>query len=92
MATVLAMPQPEAVAVRKTTWREVSWLPCRLSVEIPVPKFTFGDLLRLEMHSLVDTSTAISSNVALRVNGQLIGSAEFEVQGDHLAVRLTELD
>ena len=92
MATVRVMPQPEAVAAPKNNWREVSWLPCRLSVEIPVPRFTFGDLLRLEVHSVVDTHTATGSNVALRVNGQLIGLAELEVRGEHLAVRLTEFD
>ena len=91
MATVLAMPKSDPVATSDASWLEANWLPCRLSVEMPILRFTMGDLLRLEVNTLVDTHVANSADVPLRVNDALIGWAQFEVAGDRLGVRLTEL-
>ena len=67
------------------------WLPCQLSLEIPVTRFTVGDLLRLSKGSIVETACHYTSDVPLRANGLLIGWTEFEVIGNRLAVRITEL-
>jgi flagellar motor switch/type III secretory pathway protein FliN len=67
------------------------WLPCTLVLEIPVIKFTVGDLLGLTTGSIVETAYHQSSDLPLRVNGQLVGWTEFEVVGERLAVRLTDL-
>jgi flagellar motor switch/type III secretory pathway protein FliN len=67
------------------------WLPCRLALDIPVLRFTVGDLLGLVSGSIVETSYHQSSDLPLRVNGQLVGWTEFEVVGERLAVRLTDL-
>ena len=67
------------------------WLPCTLALDIPVVKFTVGDLLALAKGSIVETAYHQSSDLPLRVNGQLVGWTEFEVVGDRLAVRLTDL-
>jgi len=67
------------------------WLPCTLALDIPVVKFTVGDLLGLVNCSIVETSYHQSSDLPLRVNGQLVGWTEFEVVGERLAVRLTDL-
>lgn len=67
------------------------WLPCMLALDIPVLKFTVGDLLSLTKGSIVETAYHQSSDLPLRVNGQLVGWTEFEVVGDRLAVRLTDL-
>ena len=67
------------------------WLPCMLALDIPVLKFTVGDLLGLVKGSIVETTYHQSSDLPLRVNGQLVGWTEFEVVGDRLAVRLTDL-
>jgi len=79
----------------KTTDREfgdaLHWLPCSLALDIPVIKFTVGDLLRLTRGSIVETAYHQSSDLPLRVNGQLVGWTEFEVVGERLAVRLTDL-
>jgi hypothetical protein len=56
------------------------WLPCTLALDIPVSKFTIGE-----------TAYHQSSDLPLRVNGQLVGWTEFEVVGERLAVRLTDL-
>lgn len=67
------------------------WLPCTLALDIPVVKFTVGDLLNLTCGSIVETAYHQSSDLPLRVNGQLVGWTEFEVVGERLAVRLTDL-
>lgn len=66
------------------------WLPCTLALEVPVVRFTIGDLLSLSQGSVVETACHHTSDVPLRVNGLLIGWTEFDVIGDHLAVRITE--
>jgi len=67
------------------------WLPCTLALDIPVVKFTVRDLLGLAIGSIVETAHHQSSDLPLRVNGQLVGWTEFEVVGERLAVRLTDL-
>jgi flagellar motor switch/type III secretory pathway protein FliN len=96
-----AMPMAEAKLVQgpqlveKHLDRDPSellpWLPCTLVLDIPVVKFTVGDLLSLATGSIVETAYHQSSDLPLRVNGQLVGWTEFEVVGDRLAVRLTDL-
>ena len=66
------------------------WLPCTLTLEIPVVRFTIGDLLSLRKGSIVETACHHTSDVPLRVNQLLIGWTEFDVIGDRLAVRITE--
>jgi flagellar motor switch/type III secretory pathway protein FliN len=66
------------------------WLPCNLTVEIPVVRFTIENLLSLTIGSIVSTACHHTSDVPLRVNQLLIGWTEFDVIGDHLAVRITE--
>ena len=77
--------------VAKEPIEKFEWLPCQLSLEIPVIRFTVGDLLRLSQGSIVETSCHYTSDVPLRANGLLIGWTEFEVIGNRLAVRITEL-
>jgi len=67
------------------------WLPCQLSIEIPVVNFTVGDLLRLGKESIVETACHSTSDIPLRANGLLVARTEFEVIGNRLAVRITEL-
>jgi len=66
------------------------WLPCTLALEIPVVRFTIGDLLSLKKGSIVETACHHTSDLPLRVNQLLIGWTEFDVIGDRLAVRVTE--
>ena len=66
------------------------WLPCTLTLEVPVVRFTIGDLLALREGSIVETACHHSSDVPLRVNQLLIGWTEFDAIGDKLAVRITE--
>ena len=72
-------------------WVRVGPLPCLLTVEIPLPGFTVGDLVHLERGLIVATRWTVGQDVPLRVNGELIAWSEFEVLQRFLAVRLTEL-
>lgn len=67
------------------------WLPCTVSLEIPLSHFTIGNLSRLGAGSIVTTAYRHLSDIPLWVNGQLIGWVEFEVIDDRLAVRITEM-
>jgi flagellar motor switch/type III secretory pathway protein FliN len=68
----------------------VPWLPCSLTVEVPVVRFTVADLLGMKEGTILETSYHYTSDLPLRVNQLLIGWTEFEVVGDRLAVRITE--
>lgn len=67
------------------------WLSCTLTVELPVVRFTVRALMNLAQGSIVETAFQQSSDLPLRANGQLVGWTEFEVVGQRLAVRLTDL-
>ncbi|MFP5229852.1 MAG: FliM/FliN family flagellar motor switch protein [Acidobacteriota bacterium] len=87
-------PAETSVATRGSNTDDLldgmAWLPCNASVEVPVVRFTIGDLLALTQGSIVETACHQTSDVPLRVNRLLIGWTEFEVIGDRLAVRVTD--
>jgi flagellar motor switch/type III secretory pathway protein FliN len=72
-------------------WGQVMTLPCRLTVGLPLPGFTVADALGLRPGSVINSHWHVGTDVPLRLNGELIARGEFEVVGNHLAVRLTEL-
>ena len=72
-------------------WRQLSWLPCDITLDLPVSRFSVRDLIQLRAGSVIETSFGRGAEIPLRVNGQLIGWVEFEAVADHLAVRITEL-
>jgi len=87
-----AQAKPEiAVDPLAERWVRVEPLPCLLTIEIPVPGFTGGDLVRLQRGRIIATRWTVGQDVPLRVNGELIAWSEFEVVQNRLAVRLTEL-
>jgi len=45
----------------------------------------------LRKESIVETACPSTGDIPFRVNGLLVGWAEFEVIGNRLAVRITEL-
>jgi flagellar motor switch/type III secretory pathway protein FliN len=80
----------EVKAAKKDPIDSLPWLPCTLTLEVPVVRFTIADLLALKEGSIVETACHHTSDVPLRVNKLLIGWTEFQVVGEHLAVRITE--
>ena len=91
MNKVPALPKEIPVAIPEEVWEEAAWLPCVLSVDLPLQAFTVRDLLRLEIGAILETKNANGADVPVVVNAQRIGWAEFEVVGQRLAVRMTEL-
>jgi flagellar motor switch/type III secretory pathway protein FliN len=87
---LVALPQNSAVA-EPDVWARVLSLPCRLTVDVPLPGFTVADGLRLQRSSVINSHWRLGTDIPLRLNGELIARGEFEVVGNHLAVRLTEL-
>jgi flagellar motor switch/type III secretory pathway protein FliN len=72
-------------------WEEAGWLPCDLTVDLPVHGLSVRGLLELSVGSLVQTEWRSGQDAPLRVNGRQIGWVEFEQMGESLGVRLTEL-
>ncbi len=53
-----AQAEPVAVApgAPSDLAEKFGWLPCQLSLEIPIVNFSVGDLLRLQKDSIVETA------------------------------------
>ena len=83
-------PQNSTVA-ESDVWAHVLLLPCRLTVDLRMPGFTVADAVRLRRSAVINSRWRVGDDVPLRLNGELIARGEFEVVGNHLAVRLTEL-
>ncbi len=64
-------------------------LPCTLVLEVAVVDFNVGSLMHLEPGTIVRTAAQHNEDLSLKVNGQLVGVGEFDVIGEHLAIRLT---
>ena len=75
----------------EAAWSHVKGLLCRLSVEVPVPHFTVRRLLALAPGNILDTYHEEGAHVPVMVNSQMIAWGDFDVAGDFLAIRLTEL-
>ena len=82
-----------AQVIENTTYAldRFDWLPCRLSLEIPITEVTLGDLLRLRKDSVVSSGLRSIEDIPLRVNGRHIAWIQFEILGDRIAARVTEL-
>ena len=91
MSTAMVTQQPQPTEPTVNVWSEAQYLICDLTVELQVPQFAVRDLLRLERGSIVDTHCKQAANLPLKVNGQMVAWAEFELLGDRLAIRLMEL-
>ena len=88
---VATKPESSTPDTNLPVWAHVANLPCHLTVDLPVPEFTVGQLAGLTTDTVVDSHWSVSQDVPLRVNGELVALSEFEVLGDKLAVRVTEL-
>lgn len=87
----MSSPASVTTGIPAAVWDEAAWLPCVISVELPVKGLSVRDLLGLSAGSLVQTDWRSGVDAPLRVNGSQIGWVEFEQIGELLGVRLTEL-
>lgn len=72
-------------------WQQAGAYPCQLSIDVPLERFTVRDLLRLKAGVVLESTNPSVNAVPVVVNRQTIGWAVFEVVGERLAVRMTEL-
>lgn len=88
MAPVPQLPNPAGIG---DGWEAYVDLRCTLSVEVVVPRFRVRDLLALEPRSVVDSGWSHVLEVPVRLNGNAAMTANFEVIGNRLALRLVEI-
>ena len=50
-----------------------------------------GDLMRIEVGSIVDSGIPLETDVDVTVNGSCVGYGKLDLVGEKLAIRLTEL-
>jgi flagellar motor switch/type III secretory pathway protein FliN len=91
MAAVPALPKEIPAAIPEELWEECASLSCLLSVDLPLRTFTVRDLLQIAPGLVFESKNSSGADVPIVVNAQVIGWAEFEVVGQRLAVRVTEL-
>ena len=65
-------------------------LDCAVTAELDIPNLTVDDVLRLYPGAVLNTHWQTNRDLPLRVNGRLLGFAEFDSVEDTMAVRLTE--
>jgi flagellar motor switch protein FliM len=92
-AAVAVMEQaPVANAMEShPAWPMVSHLPVLLEVNVPLRGFRVCDLLALECGKTIESAWASTEEVSLKVGALQISWGEFEVVGEHMALRLTRL-
>lgn len=91
MSTAATLQAAETPGPTSESWERVKNLRCEFTVDIPLPSFRIADILRLSQQTVVNSLWRIGEDVPLRVNQEVIAHGEFEVVGDRLAVRLTDL-
>jgi hypothetical protein len=67
------------------------WMPCTLSLEIPITGFTLADLVHLTAGRIVESAWNDARDVPLRVNNILVAWAQFEADGDRMCALITDL-
>jgi flagellar motor switch/type III secretory pathway protein FliN len=90
-AKPVAEPRRDDTAIVQKRWEAAARLQCTLSIELAAPGITVGDLLDLKAGSVIKSQHLQSSSVPVRVNGVTIARGDFEVIGEHLAVRIAEI-
>jgi flagellar motor switch/type III secretory pathway protein FliN len=83
--------QPADAMQPEEKWKPLLALQCDFTVDLPMPDFKIGDLLKLRRGSVINAHFRLGRDVPLCLNGALLGWIEFELVGEQLAVRLTEL-
>ena len=69
----------------------LGWLPCVVSVDIPVDRFTVRSLSMISQGTVFSTACPNNSELPVYANEQFVGWSELEVIGEQLAVRITEI-
>ncbi len=99
-STEIALIEDAAVSARKvdmerieehTDWLLLSRVPMLLTAGVPLPKFRVRDLLGLKAGQMIESGSATTEDVPVKIGSVLLGWIEFEVVEQRMAVRLTRL-
>lgn len=81
----------ESSAEGTVSWARLEKMRCELTVQVPVRAFGVRELMTLAAGTVVDTQWDRNKPVPLDVNGREVTWCEFEVLGERLGIRITEL-
>jgi flagellar motor switch/type III secretory pathway protein FliN len=85
------IPTRPLTATSEEAWALVDSLPVSLSVEVQLQRFNVRDLLLLEVGSIVETTESVAEAAPLLANGKRIGNGVFEVVGEFIGFRISDL-
>jgi flagellar motor switch/type III secretory pathway protein FliN len=66
------------------------WLPCELTLDLPVVRFKIRDLAKLKPGTIVETASPHLGDIPLRLHGRLIGWTKLEAVGDRMVARIID--
>jgi flagellar motor switch/type III secretory pathway protein FliN len=89
--TIPAVAAAATVRVRADNWGELLLVTTMVTVDVPIAKLTVRDLFRLQKGSVLSSAQMSGVQVPIAISGRLIAWGEFQVAGDHLALRIVEL-
>lgn len=83
------VPSPRMLGAGDAVLRRAHLWPLCIVLEVPVVDFTVRTLMELHPGMILETAAPYNEDVVLQVNGQVLGTAKFDVTGQTLAVRMT---
>lgn len=83
-----ALARPDAGA---GDWGELLLVSATVTAEVPIAKLTVRELFRLQKGSLLAAAQFAGAPVPISVSAKVFAWGEFQVAGDHLALRIAEL-
>ncbi|NLP36134.1 MAG: hypothetical protein GX357_00580 [Firmicutes bacterium] len=86
---VAAQPQREPAMPRRL--ERILDLPMQLSVNLGETRKTLGEVLALNIGSVVEFAQSAEAPVAICLDGKLIARGEVVIIEEHFAVRITEI-
>jgi flagellar motor switch/type III secretory pathway protein FliN len=89
--TIAVMPAPATAREQAGGWGELLQVPTTVTVDVPIAKLTVRELFRLQKGSVLASAQMSGVQVPIAISGRLIAWGEFQVAGDHLALRIVEL-
>jgi len=67
-------------------------VPVAVEIELDRKTMTMGEMLRLEMGSIVPLGRAAGDNIDVLVGGALVGFGEIVILEGHMGVRITDFN
>ena len=89
--TIPAMPAAANAREPADSWGELLLVATTVTVDVAIANLTVRKLFQLQKGSVLASLQASGVQVPITISGRLIAWGEFQVAGDHLALRIVEL-